>query len=55
MILYGPTNKHGLDTHDVRATLIFVVVAYIAFKMIDALLEYTYMGAFDIIRMWISK
>jgi hypothetical protein len=55
MILYGPINKQGLDTHDVRATLIFVVVAYIVFKLIDALLEYAYMSVFDIIKMWFSQ
>jgi len=52
MIMYGPKNQEGLDVHDVRATVILVVIAYIVFKLVDALLEYFYMGVFDIIRHW---
>jgi len=53
MIIYGPKNTEGLDVHDVRATIIVICLAYIIFKLIDALLEYVYMGVFDIIRSWL--
>lgn len=49
-IIYGPKNRHGLDAHDVRATVIVVIFGYIIFKLIDAFLEYVYMDFFDIIR-----
>ena len=52
MVIYGPKNAEGLDAHDVRATVIVISLAYIIFKLIDALLEYFYMGIFDIIRNW---
>jgi hypothetical protein len=50
MIMYGPKNEAGLDVHDVRATVILVIIAYVLFKLVDAFLEYVYMGIFDIIK-----